>query len=216
MSHSLRRWPPAAWLLTLLLAGGCQHHRPCCPPCGTVCNAGTPGMGAPVAVNNVPGSAAASGPTLDGPANKGPAGAPAMLPNPPAGVDPLLNLAPPPRSSGTQAAPAAGHLTPLSYQTPPVDVPAAGGYVASAKFAHDAAYHRLVGTLDYSRIQQAWVLRYVPVEEDDRYGGCVTLVVPSRKMKFRRGQTVRVEGELIDPESQQLRPAFEVQDIKAE
>jgi hypothetical protein len=84
------------------------------------------------------------------------------------------------------------------------------------KFAHDPAYHWLVGTLDYSRIQQAWVLRYVPLEQEDRYGGCVTLVLSGRPMNFKRGQTVRVQGALIDPESQQLRPAFQVRDIRAE
>lgn len=83
------------------------------------------------------------------------------------------------------------------------------------RYGHDANYHSLIGILDYSRIQQAWVLRYVSYEDDDRYGGCVTLVVPSSPMRFKPGQTVRVEGELIDPESRQLRPAFQVQKIQA-
>jgi hypothetical protein len=83
-------------------------------------------------------------------------------------------------------------------------------------FAHDANYRWLVGTVDYSRIQQAWVLRYVSIDQDDRYGGCVTLVAPKHEMKFRRGQHVRVEGGLIDPESRQLRPAYEVKTMRVE
>lgn len=83
-----------------------------------------------------------------------------------------------------------------------------------ARFGHDAEYHRLVGTLDYSRIQGAWVLRYVSYEEEDRYGGCVTLVASGRGIPFKQGQTVRVEGSLIDPNSQQLRPAFEVKEVR--
>lgn len=83
------------------------------------------------------------------------------------------------------------------------------------RFGHDAKYHQLVGVLDYSRIQEAWILRFVSYEDDDRYGGSVTLVVPSRMMRFRAGQTVRVEGDLIDPESRQLRPAFQVRSIHA-
>lgn len=83
------------------------------------------------------------------------------------------------------------------------------------RFAHDAKYHQLIGVLDYSRIQGAWILRYVSYDEDDRYGGSVTLVMPSRMMRYRAGQTVRVEGELIDPESRQLRPAFQVRSIHA-
>lgn len=82
-------------------------------------------------------------------------------------------------------------------------------------YGHDANYHSLTGILDYSRIQQAWILRYVSYEEDDRYGGSVTLVAPSSEMRFKPGQTVRVEGELIDPESRHLRPAFQVQKIQA-
>jgi hypothetical protein len=83
------------------------------------------------------------------------------------------------------------------------------------RFGHDTNYRWLVGTLDYSRIQRAWLLRYVPYEEDDRYGGCVTLVgdVPTKSLK--PGATVRVEGNLIDPDSRQLRPAFQVQNLRA-
>lgn len=83
-----------------------------------------------------------------------------------------------------------------------------------ARYGHDANYHCLVGTLEYSRIQDAWLLRYVSYEEEDRYGGCVTLVAPGRGIQLKEGQTVRVEGGLIDPESQQLRPAFEVRKIR--
>jgi len=83
-------------------------------------------------------------------------------------------------------------------------------------FGHDPNYRWLVGTLDYSRIQQAWLLRYAPLEEEDRYGGCVTLVASNRAMNWKPGQLVRVQGVLIDPDSQQLRPAFEVQSLRAE
>jgi hypothetical protein len=84
------------------------------------------------------------------------------------------------------------------------------------RYGHDAEYHRLIGVLDYSRIQDAWVLRYVSYEDDDRYGGSVTLVAPGNMTQFKAGQTVRVEGDLIDPESRQLRPAFQVRSIRAE
>lgn len=82
------------------------------------------------------------------------------------------------------------------------------------RYGHDANYHWLIGTLDYSRIQDAWVLRYVSLEEDDRYGGCVTLVAPGSSRNLKPGQTVRVEGALIDPSSSQLRPAFQVRSIR--
>ena len=59
-------------------------------------------------------------------------------------------------------------------------------------------------------------MRYVSIEEEDRYGGCVTLVTPGRALQFKPGQIVRVEGALIDPDSHHLRPAFEVRSIRAE
>jgi hypothetical protein len=82
------------------------------------------------------------------------------------------------------------------------------------RFGHDPNYHWLMGILDYSRIQGAWLLRYVPFEENDRYGGCVTLVGFTPSTALKPGQSVRVEGELIDPESRQLRPAFQVRNIR--
>jgi len=84
----------------------------------------------------------------------------------------------------------------------------------SSLFAHDPNYHWLVGTLAYSKIQDAWVLRYASVEDSDRYGGSVTLVYSGRLNAFKSGQRVRVEGHLIDPESRQIRPAFEAKSIR--
>lgn len=82
-------------------------------------------------------------------------------------------------------------------------------------FGHDPKYRWLVGTLDYSQIQGAWLLRYVSYEDDDRYGGCVTLVGALPAAVMKKGKTVRVEGSLIDPDSRHLRPAFQVENIRA-
>lgn len=121
-------------------------------------------------------------------------------------VDPLLSQAPPAHPSAVGQPEA---QTSLSATNPEEQASAA------PRFAHDSNYRWLVGSLEYSRIQQAWLLRYVPFDEEDRYGGCVTLVMSSRTLNFKPGQMVRVEGGLIDPESRQLRPAFEVQNIRA-
>lgn len=186
MEPFVSRCRPGTCFVLILLASGCQHNRPCCSNCAA---SSTVAMGAPVAAPE----AASASPNLAAP--PGANGVP--------GVDPLLHQAPPSHSSANTP-PALP-----SYEQGPATASAAGG-----KFGHDAKYHWLVGTLDYSRIQEAWVLRYVPVEEDDRYGGCVTLVVSGQMKNFKRGQTVRVEGSLIDPESQQLRPAFQVENIR--
>lgn len=86
---------------------------------------------------------------------------------------------------------------------------------AHPKFAHDANYQWLVGKLDYSKIQQAWTLRYASVEEDDRYGGSVTLVEPGRMSSFQSGQLVRVEGRMENGDDFHARPPFRVQSIRA-
>jgi len=87
---------------------------------------------------------------------------------------------------------------------------------AHPKFAHDPNYHWLVGTVDYSRIQSAWLLRYASVEEEDRYGGTVMLENSGRLKALKNGQLVRVEGHVINPDSTQLRPAFQVQNLRVE
>ncbi len=84
------------------------------------------------------------------------------------------------------------------------------------RFGHDPNYRWLVGTLDYSKIQRGWLLRYGPLQEEDRYGGCVLLLAPSHDATFKPGQTVRVEGSLIDPTSHQLRPAYRVENVRIE
>jgi hypothetical protein len=84
---------------------------------------------------------------------------------------------------------------------------------AGLRFAHDAEYHQLSGTLAYSHVQGAWLLRYAPFNEEDRYGGVVTLTEDALLNGFKTGQAIRVEGELIDPGSRQLRPAFRVHSL---
>ena len=187
---------PRLWagtgLLAALLTCSCQHNRCCC------CKGQTPST-APTAS-----PLAAS-----------------VRPAPAAAATGQVNTATPP-----EAAPSAPVIHTTAKQTP--TEPARGPDALSSangpnqdvpipipeRFGHDVNYRWLVGTLDYSRIQRAWLLRYVPYEEDDRYGGCVMLVgaVPTKSLK--PGATVRVEGSLIDPDSRQLRPAFQVQNLR--
>jgi hypothetical protein len=85
---------------------------------------------------------------------------------------------------------------------------------AQPHYSHDPQYHRLVGVLEYSRIQDAWTLRYASVEEADRYGGSVTLNGVGPMARVKNHQQVRVEGYLINPESQQIHPAFQVESLR--
>jgi hypothetical protein len=83
-----------------------------------------------------------------------------------------------------------------------------------AGYMHSPGYTMLVGELQHNPRQGTWRLRYAPLDEEDRYGGCVTLDGPGRLMAgYRHGQRVRVEGELADPESREISPAFRVRDV---
>jgi hypothetical protein len=137
----------------------------------------------------------------------------------PTAVDPIPASAPSPYSSASNQ-PGMRHSV-FAAQSDrrsslPAGRPVEAQTASGPHYGHDPNYHWLVGTVEYSRIQQAWLLRYVSLEEEDRYGGCVTLVVADNPMTIKPGQIVRVEGALIDPESRQLRPAFQVQTIRAE
>jgi uncharacterized protein (TIGR03000 family) len=89
------------------------------------------------------------------------------------------------------------------------------GTSSDACFAHDPEYHWLVGTLDYSKIGNVWILRYAPFGEEDRYGGSVTLVGLSRVTGFQSGQLVRVEGHLADTKGEQpIRPPYRAESIR--
>lgn len=196
----MRRFLPSGWLGTYLLVTvlttGCQHHRTCCTN-GTITPAAT--MADPVAM---PSSTAAAG------------GTPAAPDTPPTtNTPPLMHTASLPGTPNKP--PTAGQLTSMASPNVPTP-PQSAATMPHPRFDHDPNYRWLVGTLDYSRIQRGWLLRYVSLEQDDRYGGCVTLVAPNQETQFKRGQTVRVEGSLVDPESRQLRPAYQVSNVRVE
>ncbi len=72
---------------------------------------------------------------------------------------------------------------------------------ARPEFAHAPDYSWLQGELQYIHGHNLWRLRYASVEEEDRYGGGVTLVNPSPMTQFHDGQLVRVEGNIQDTSS---------------
>src|SRR5699024_3491236 len=62
---------------------------------------------------------------------------------------------------------------------------------AAACFAHGPDYGWLCGRVEYSRLSKGWRLRYASVDEDDRYGGSVTLVPDPKLDILKDGQYVR-------------------------
>jgi hypothetical protein len=86
---------------------------------------------------------------------------------------------------------------------------------AHANLYHSPDYSVLVGELQYNTRLGVWRLRYAGLDEEDRYGGSVTLDSMGRQMEdFKTGQTIRVEGALADPHSRDISPAYRVRDLR--
>ena len=77
-------------------------------------------------------------------------------------------------------------------------------------------FSSLSGILERGRKPNVWVLRYAPAESSDRFGGSVTLLLDEAEARrLSVGQTVRVEGGLLDPDAGGSRPGYRVTTIKA-
>jgi hypothetical protein len=74
---------------------------------------------------------------------------------------------------------------------------------ATTPCGHAPDYRWLTGQLHYSPARAAWCLRYAGGDDGDRHGGSVTLVGAGALRGLREGQAVRVEGEMIDPDSRE-------------
>jgi hypothetical protein len=87
-------------------------------------------------------------------------------------------------------------------------------HMVTLDFGHAEDYSWLAGKLQYSRFNKSWRLRFASVDEEDRYGGSVTIVdLPLAGLKD--GQMVRVEGHLVNPEAKTSAPPYEVNSIQA-
>ena len=86
---------------------------------------------------------------------------------------------------------------------------------ASPAFSHAPDYTWLVGELQYLHVRNVWRVRYASVEEEDRYGGSVTLVETGSMEKYpKSGQLVRVQGKLVNADSKEPSPTFRVTSIR--
>jgi hypothetical protein len=85
---------------------------------------------------------------------------------------------------------------------------------ANPCYAHAADYSSLTGELQLIHPSNIWCLRYASVEEEDRYGGSVTLIETGPMTEYTSGQCVRVEGQLVNPDSRERSPAYRVRSIQ--
>ena len=216
MRRSLLRMWLGTSLVGAMLACGCQHA-----PCSCrQCNACAPRAPAVPAFHN---------PTTYAPnsLDKPPVREGAILPmaNPPpvihttAKPDPTTTTDVAMITGGRNSATPTVESGVLQYSINPYREGPAGrrtftDITAHPKFAHDPNYRWLVGRLDYSKVRQTWTLRFASVEEDDRYGGSVTLDNSGRMAAFQSGQLVRVEGQLVDADDTRPRPSYHAHSIQ--
>lgn len=84
---------------------------------------------------------------------------------------------------------------------------------AKPGYCHAEDYTWLKGELQYVHVRNTWKVRYASVDEEDRYGGSVTLTDMGSMSKYQNGQMVRVEGQVVDSESRET-PAYRVRSIE--
>jgi len=80
--------------------------------------------------------------------------------------------------------------------------------------SHAADYSWLIGELQYLEVRNVWRVRYATVEDEDRYGGSVVLTETGPMFGHLNGQLVRVEGQLVAPDSREPSPAYRVRHLQ--
>lgn len=83
--------------------------------------------------------------------------------------------------------------------------------VPQSSGAHHSEYLWLVGVLERGPEMGTWSVRYANPQEEDRYGGRLTLVAPSPILGYRAGQMVRVQGHVVQ---EMLRTEYQVERIE--
>ena len=111
----------------------------------------------------------------------------------------------------------AGHSEPPVPPPPqPVELPvppAVEDCPEGVSSGHARDYRWLIGELQYVQVRDVWCLRYAAADEDDPYGGRVTLLDPGEMTNYRNGQIVRVHGELANPDRREPSPSYRVRSL---
>ena len=85
---------------------------------------------------------------------------------------------------------------------------------AKVEYGRAPNYEWLQGELIYSSVRGVWRLRYAASDDDDAYGGSVTLLAVSPTFALEAGQRVRVKGSLINPRSTDPSPYYHVRQLE--
>lgn len=137
------------------------------------------------------------------------------LPEPPAASTtvtvekPKVDLPMPPaaeKSEPTVVLPSVGHETIVPRRS-------FADITAKPEFGHASDYTWLTGELSYIPQKDQWRLRFASIDEEDQYGGSVTLDAHAEMQGYQSGQLVRVEGTVIDRDSREIAPKYRVKEI---
>lgn len=215
MRTPLRLWLGTSFLGLSLLAG-CNHHR---QQCDCACNANGyggygPGLGASDRL-----CAAAPRPQPVQAATSFPMSLPVYSPPPKPDVlqaghadakpDQTVVPAAVPAQSGPWAnadaakdkdkgVQQAGYIAPLTGgKEDPVRRRSYTDITAHPCFGHASDYSWISGELSYLHVRNVWRVRYASCDEDDPYGGSLTLTETGPMDAFKDGQMVRVEGTIV-------------------
>jgi hypothetical protein len=82
------------------------------------------------------------------------------------------------------------------------------------EFGRAPDYGWLQGELLFSSVRGVWRLRYAAADDDDLYGGSVTLIGVDARLVLQAGQRVRVNGRLINPRSNEPSPYYRVLNLQ--
>jgi hypothetical protein len=117
----------------------------------------------------------------------------------PALAEPLPRLAPAPAAPAgptSSAAPVTGDVIPANHKEQPAEEVSKEN-VQRVAMADDASW--VIGELRYVHADGGlWVVRYAPLDKEDRYGGAVVLAKGQDMSKFREGDLVFVKGSILD------------------
>jgi hypothetical protein len=81
-------------------------------------------------------------------------------------------------------------------------------------YAHGDDYTWVMGELEYLNAKKVWRVRYARYDQDDKFGGCFTIVGCEEKLqRFVNGDMVKIEGFVVDAETQSIAPEYKVTEI---
>lgn len=81
--------------------------------------------------------------------------------------------------------------------------------VGRDRFSHPLDFAWVIGQLQYSHSSKQWRIRYLPCETDDEFGGILTITGAELLVdQFIDGATVRLQGQLVDPDTHQPAPKY--------